>query len=68
MVGKTVKIQRLNIETGKRVNRYDVFKITKLNKVDARNIKTYEAIDMDTEEEVLISEIEIKKYGKVLDK
>ena len=68
MVGKTVKIQRLNIETGKRVNRYDVFKITKLNKVDARNIKTYEAIDMETEEEVLISEIEIKKYGKVLDK
>ena len=68
MVGKTVKIQRLNIETGKRVNRYDVFKITKLNKIDARNIKTYEAIDMDTEEEVLISEIEIKKYGKVLDK
>ena len=68
MVGKTVKIQRLNIETGKRINRYDVFKITKLNKVDARNIKTYEAIDMDTEEEVLISEIEIKKYGKVLDK
>ena len=68
MVGKIVKIQRLNIETGKRVNRYDVFKITKLNKVDARNIKTYEAIDMDTEEEVLISEIEIKKYGKVLDK
>ena len=67
MVGKIVKIQRLNIETGKRVNRYDVFKITKLNKVDARNIKTYEAIDMDTEEEVLISEIEIKKYGKVLD-
>ena len=68
MVGKIVKIQRLNIETGKRVNRYDVFKITKLNKVDARNIKTYEAIDMDTEEEVLINEIEIKKYGKVLDK
>ena len=68
MVGKIVKIQRLNIETGKRINRYDVFKITKLNKVDARNIKTYEAIDMDTEEEVLINEIEIKKYGKVLDK
>ena len=66
MVGKIVKIQRLNIETGKRINKYDVFKITKLNKVDARNIKTYEAIDMDTEEEVLISEIEIKKYGKVL--
>ena len=68
MVGKIVKIQRLNIKTGKRINRYDVFKITKLNKVDARNIKTYEAIDMDTEEEVLINEIEIKKYGKVLDK
>ena len=66
MVGKIVKIQRLNIETGKRINKYDVFKITKLNKVDARNIKTYEAIDMETEEEVLISEIEIKKYGKVL--
>lgn len=67
MIGKIVKIQRLNIETGKRINRYDIFKITKLNKTDARNIKTYEAIDMDTEEEVLINEIEIKKYGKVLD-
>lgn len=67
MIGKIVKIQRLNIETGKRINRYDTFKITKLNKTDARNIKTYEAIDMDTEEEVLINEIEIKKYGKVLD-
>ena len=68
MVGKMVKIQRLNIETGKRTNKYDTFKITELYKIDSRKIKTYVAIDMDTEEEVLISEIEIKKYGKVLDK
>ena len=68
MVGKTVKIQRLNIETGERTNKYDTFKITELYKIDSRKIKTYVAIDMDTEEEVLINEIEIKKYGKVLDK
>ena len=68
MLGKIVKIQRLNIETGERTNKYDIFKIIKLHKIDSRKIKTYVAIDMDTEEEVLINEIYIKNYGKVLDK